>query len=106
MRRPPGALIAQALGPPQRDPFRCFVIGGDWYSPFDGVHHSGSASELDVDHVVAHAEAWDSGAWAWTTEQRRQFANDPINLVVVTASANRAKADLDAGQWPPHGTPG
>ena len=96
------ALLAQTIGLVQQDRFRpCVIVEGDWYSLFDGETHSGSPSEIDVDHVVALAEAWDSGAAEWTLERRQQFANDPLNLLVVTRRSNQDKADLDAGEWTP-----
>jgi hypothetical protein len=96
------ALLAQAIGLVQRDLVRpCVVVEGDWYSPFDGSTYSGPPSEIDVDHVVALAEAWDSGASQWTTARREQFANDPLNLLVTDRGTNREKADLDAGEWKP-----
>lgn len=96
------ALLAQAVGEVQRDPTRwCVIVEGDWYSLFDGVHYSGPPSEIDVDHVVALAEAWDSGASGWTTWERLRFANDPLNLLVATRRSNQDKADLDAGEWQP-----
>lgn len=96
------ALSAQAIGLVQRDLVRpCVIVEGDWYSLFDGVTFSGAPAEIDVDHVVALAEAWDSGADSWTRERRRQFANDPLNLLVVTRRSNQQKADLDAGEWKP-----
>ncbi len=55
-------------------------------------------ADLDIDHVVALAEAWDSGASGWTTAQRRAFANDLGDercLVAVTDSVNQAKGDED-----------
>jgi DNA uptake protein ComE-like DNA-binding protein len=95
-------LRAQVIGLPQVDLFnRCVIVEGDWYSLFDGVNYSGSPAELDVDHVVALSEAWDSGASKWTTAQRRVFANDQLNLLAVTASSNRSKGDRDAGEWLP-----
>jgi DNA uptake protein ComE-like DNA-binding protein len=95
-------LRAQVVGFAQVDLFdRCVIIEADWYSLFDGITHSGSPSELDVDHVVSLAEAWDSGAWAWDRTRRRAFANDPINLLAVTAASNRSKGDRDAGEWLP-----
>jgi hypothetical protein len=44
------------------------------------------------------AEAWDSGASAWTPERREAYANDQgaeESLVVVTDSINQAKGDKD-----------
>ncbi|GGT01368.1 hypothetical protein GCM10010270_86390 [Streptomyces violaceus] len=61
-----------------------------------------SASGLDIDHMVPLAEAWDSGASAWTAQRRERYANDPgqeASLVAVTARSNRSKADQDPAQW-------
>jgi DNA uptake protein ComE-like DNA-binding protein len=95
-------LAEQVIGFPQVDLFdSCVIVEGDWYSIFDGVTHAGSPSELDIDHVVALAEAWDSGAANWDTATRRRFANDPAHLVAVTASSNRSKGDSDLAEWRP-----
>jgi hypothetical protein len=78
-------------------------VAGDWYSPYDGVTVS-SPAELEVDHVMVLAEAWDSGAAEWSTARREAFANDldePASLIAVTAAANQAKADHDPAQWQP-----
>lgn len=95
-------LAEQVIGFPQVDLFdSCVIVEGDWYSIFDGVTHAGSPSELDIDHVVALAEAWDSGASNWDSATRRRFANDPAHLVAVTASSNRSKGDSDLAEWRP-----
>ena len=88
---------------------RCEVLlrqqlpGGGWFSIYDRTTVANS-SDLDVDHVVALAEAWRSGAWAWDPARRRAFANDldePRSLVAVTASSNRSKSDRDPTGWRP-----
>jgi len=95
-------LAEQVIGFPQVDLFdSCVIVEGDWYSIFDGVTHAGSPSELDIDHVIALAEAWDSGASTWDSATRRRFANDPAHLVAVTASSNRSKSDADLADWRP-----
>jgi hypothetical protein len=95
-------LLSQAVGLVQRDQFRpCVIVEGDWYLPFDGQTYSGSPSEIDVDHVVALAEAWDSGADRWDTKRRELFANDHLNLLVSDRQVNRTKGDKDAGEWRP-----
>lgn len=56
--------------------------------------------------MVPLAEAWDSGAHAWTADQREAYANDldePRALVAVTARTNRSKADQDPAEWLPPG---
>ncbi|GAA1010702.1 hypothetical protein STXM2123_4246 [Streptomyces sp. F-3] len=80
----------------------CAATSGTWYSPYDGATWT-SASDVDIDHVVPLAEAWDSGASAWTTAQRRAFANDLTRpqLIAVTDRVNQAKGDQDPATWVP-----
>jgi hypothetical protein len=81
----------------------CDLVGGSWYSVYDGVTTT-DPSDFDIDHVVALKEAWDSGAYAWTASQRRAFANDLANpeaLIAVSASSNRSKSDRDPADWLP-----
>lgn len=95
-------LAAQATAlAPLGGPSGCQVREGDWELLFHGGRHRGSAGDIDVDHVVALAEAWDSGAAEWTAERRREFANDPLNLLVTDRQVNKDKGDLDAGEWAP-----
>lgn len=81
----------------------CTVIDGAWVSAYDGVATT-DPSQLEIDHVVALKEAWDSGAWSWTPARRAAFANDlsdPRTLREVTIAANRAKGDRDPSNWLP-----
>jgi hypothetical protein len=94
-------LIAQSRTRAQVAYPGCKVVAGDWLSVYDGVEIQDPA-ELDVDHVVALAEAWDSGAREWTTARRKAFANDEgPELQAVTARSNRSKGDRDAAEWQP-----
>ena len=61
----------------------------------------GGASEVDIDHVVALSDAWQKGAQQWSYARSVKFANDPLNLLAVDASANRQKGDGDAATWLP-----
>jgi hypothetical protein len=61
----------------------------------------GGPSEIDVDHVVALADAWQKGAAAWPPGIRLAFANDPLALLAVDAHTNRSKGDGDAATWLP-----
>jgi hypothetical protein len=81
----------------------CSLSGGRWYSYYDGVSQT-AAGDLDIDHVVPLAEAWDSGADGWSAERRESYANDlgdSHTLVGVTASLNRSKGDQDIAEWLP-----
>ena len=59
------------------------------------------ASRIHIDHVVALANAWETGAQSWDAETRRNFANDPRNLLAVDGSANQSKGAGDAATWQP-----
>lgn len=80
----------------------CYPDTGDWYSTYDATWVA-EPSDVDIDHVVPLAEAWYSGADAWTTDQRRAFANDLTiaQLIAVSASSNRSKSDRDPAEWIP-----
>ena len=76
------------------------VISGKWYGAYTGRFFT-EAEKLDIDHRIALQEAHKMGAANWTKEQKRQFANDPINLIPVYLSANRSKGSKFAYQWMP-----
>lgn len=80
----------------------CRPTDGRWVSPYDDLITTNAAT-LDIDHIVPLKEAWSSGAYSWTTEQRKTFANDITRpqLAAVTAKLNRAKGDKDPAEWMP-----
>jgi hypothetical protein len=83
----------------------CVALAG-WLAPDpytgDRIHFVyGGASEVDIDHVVALGDAWQTGAFRWVPLKRLALANDPMNLLAVSASANRSKGDGDAATWLP-----
>ncbi|WP_306943046.1 HNH endonuclease family protein [Streptomyces phaeochromogenes] len=95
-------LIAEAVDAPEIGP-GCRLTGGRWWSYYDAMWVTG-ASGLDIDHMVPLAEAWDSGASAWTPRRREAYANDQdaeTSLVAVTARSNRSKSDQDPAEWMP-----
>ncbi|BCW64252.1 DUF1524 domain-containing protein [Arthrobacter sp. StoSoilB22] len=81
----------------------CTVAAGQWNSWYDGGTWT-VASDVDIDHMVPLAEAWGSGASAWTAEQRRDYANDltlNVALEAVTDNVNQSKSDRDPAEWMP-----
>ncbi|MEW2520640.1 HNH endonuclease family protein [Actinacidiphila alni] len=80
----------------------CKATSGHWTSAYDGVTTT-DPSTFDIDHLVPLAEAWSSGAWAWTTAQRQALANDVTRpqLIAVSAHSNRSKGDGDPTEWLP-----
>ncbi|MEU4214417.1 HNH endonuclease family protein [Actinoplanes sp. NPDC026623] len=83
----------------------CNVVAGTWVSFYDGDKIA-DPSKVDIDHMVPLANAWRSGAAAWTTDKRGDFANDldDPQLVAVSASSNRSKGDQDPSTWKPERT--
>ncbi|MBZ8178307.1 DUF1524 domain-containing protein [Corynebacterium poyangense] len=86
--------------------FDCVVLSGHLLDPYSGKEidferGKDSSSRVQIDHVVALSDAWQKGAQQLTPEQRRNFANDPRNLLAVDGSVNQAKGDGDAATWLP-----
>ena len=73
---------------------------GGWLSSYDG-YSTPNPDELEIDHVVPLAEAWDSGVGGWDEARRREFANDPLELLAVSRAMNRSKSDDDPAEWQP-----
>ena len=59
----------------------------------------GCSSSEHVDHIVALKEAYDSGAAAWSSTRKAEFANDSANLWCLAASVNLSKSDGDLAEW-------
>ena len=82
----------------------CVVIAGQLADPYSGKWIDFSkkeASKVQIDHVVALENAWQSGAYKLTQEDREALANDPNNLLAVNGHDNMAKGSKSADQWMP-----
>lgn len=84
----------------------CTVISGYLDDPYTGKRielkdKSAVAREVQIDHVVALANAWQTGAQDLTEEQRDQLANDDLELLAVSSDSNQEKSSSDAAQWLP-----
>jgi hypothetical protein len=81
----------------------CKVIAGQLLDPFSGkvIIFSPTKVVIDIDHVVALSNAWQTGAAYFDKNTRLLIANDPINLLAVDAKLNRQKGDGDAATWLP-----
>ena len=76
---------------------------GTWFSAYDNTAVS-SAGNLDIDHLVPLAEAWESGGHAWSGDTWTRFANDlgdPRSLIAVSSGSNRSKGSRDPHDWWP-----
>jgi hypothetical protein len=95
-------LIAESLTTPTIGS-GCTLTNTKWLSYYDGATWTAPA-DVDIDHVVPLAEAWDSGARNWTTAQRQSYANDlgdARTLAAVTDNVNQSKGDQDPAEWMP-----
>ena len=83
----------------------CMAQAGVLQDPYTGTQvrfdRSVNASDVQVDHVYPLAAAWDHGAAAWSAHKRRDFANDPRNLISTLGSVNQSKGDKTPGEWMP-----
>ena len=92
--------VLKAQGSNVRVDEDCDIVSGTWTSPYDGqVWHD--ASDLDIDHIVALAEAYQSGGHAWDEDARTAYANDEGLLLAVTDNVNQSKSAQDPSTWLP-----
>lgn len=76
-----------------RDPYTSKTI------PF--LRGAQTGDDVQIEHIVPLAYAWDQGARNWTDEMRVRFANDPANLVAVDGPTNQDKGDAEPARWMP-----
>jgi hypothetical protein len=95
-------LTGTARKPGTRD---CVVLSGTLRDPYSGrtlaFRRGPRSADVQIDHVVALSNAWQTGAQGWSSERRKQFANDPLNLLAVDGRLNQQKGDGDAATWLP-----
>jgi hypothetical protein len=87
-------------------PGTCYAHSGVLIDPYTGesiafVRGPQTSDAVQIDHLVSLSDAWYKGAREWDDEHRRDFANDPRNLLAVGAKANFDKAFRDANAWLP-----
>lgn len=88
----------------------CRVTKGTLNDPYTGKYiqfqrGASTSDDVQIDHVVALSNAWQTGAQQLTPERRIEFANDPLNLLAVDGAANQQKGDGDAATWLPANKP-
>jgi hypothetical protein len=87
-------------------PGTCFAQSGTLHDPYGGAviaftRGPDTSSTVQIDHLVSLSDAWYKGAREWDDKRRRDFANDPRNLVAVDGKINFDKAFRDVGSWLP-----
>lgn len=76
------------------------IDGVSIVDPYSGERIDGRPA-IDIDHVVALGNAWQTGAQQLDPHTREDLANDPLNLLAVSDVLNRKKSDADAATWLP-----
>jgi hypothetical protein len=84
----------------------CVVESGILIDRYSGetinfVRGNVTSMEVQIDHVVALSNAWQTGAFKLSVTQRTALANDPLNLFAVKGRLNSQKGDGDAATWLP-----
>lgn len=84
----------------------CTVLSGTLDDPYSGetiqfIRGPGTSEVVQIDHIVAVSNAWQTGAQSLTPDEREQFYNDPLELIAVSGVQNNAKSDADASEWLP-----
>lgn len=84
----------------------CTVLSGTLNDPYTGktIHFTrgrGTSSAVQIDHVVALGDTWQTGAQKLDVAERTQLYNDPLELLAVDGPANEQKGDGDAATWLP-----
>ena len=84
----------------------CVVESGILLDRYSGetinfVRGNVTSMEVQIDHVVALSNAWQTGAFKLSVTQRTALANDPMNLFAVKGRLNSQKGDGDAATWLP-----
>ena len=84
----------------------CKVMRGVLDDPYTGtvidfVRGEDTSADVQIDHVVALMDAWQTGAQLLDDQQRVTLANDPLNLIATDGPTNSQKSDADAASWLP-----
>jgi hypothetical protein len=84
----------------------CVVASGVLHDPYtntviDFTRGAGTSDAVQIDHVVALGDAWQTGAQQLSLAERTNLANDPLDLFAVSGPVNEQKGDADAASWLP-----
>jgi hypothetical protein len=84
----------------------CVVSSGLLHDPYTGTviaftRGVSTSDAVQIDHVVALGDAWQTGAQQLNLAVRTNMANDPLELLAVSGPINEQKGDADAASWLP-----
>lgn len=84
----------------------CVVLSGTFLEPYSGRQVTfqrgpSTSTKVQIDHVVALADAWQTGAQQWPADKRLAYANDPLVLLAADGPLNGQKGAANAASWLP-----
>jgi hypothetical protein len=84
----------------------CTVASGVLHDPYTNsvitfTRGESTSAAVQIDHVVALGDAWQTGAQQLSLAVRTNMANDPLELLAVSGPTNEQKGDADAASWQP-----
>ncbi|WP_324645260.1 HNH endonuclease family protein [Pseudarthrobacter sp. LT1] len=96
-------LTGETLKPGTKN---CVVASGTLADKYTGttinfVRGQDTSSDIQIDHIVPLSDAWQKGAQQLSADQRKELANDPLNLMAADGPTISAKGDKDAATWLP-----
>lgn len=102
-------ILSRDMTSIRKDKDQCTVKTGVLDDPYTGkkinfTRGKATSEAVQIDHIVALANAWKSGAADMSSATRLAIANDPLNLLAVDGPANQDKKAKDASEWLPENT--
>ena len=82
------------------NPRNCIVRTGQWLDEYTGETFE-VAVKIEVDHVIPRMYAHTHGGDRWMPEQKLQFSNDPLNIMLVERREIRRKRDRGPSRYLP-----
>ena len=78
----------------------CTILAGRWQGPYSGRVFT-DPKNLHIDHIVPLYWAHLHGAAFFSPREKARFANDPENLLIVSATLNQQKGAATPLTWMP-----
>lgn len=82
------------------NPRNCVVRIGEWLDEYTGKIFK-VATQLDIDHIIPLMYAHTHGGDRWPEGKKLQFANDPMNIMLVEKREIRRKSDRGPNRYLP-----
>ena len=98
-------LLAGKLESANADRASCKITSGTIFDYYTGsllaYNRRTNGGGIDIDHIVAKGDAWESGGYAWSNDEWKTYINDSNVLIATSANINRSKGDKNAAEWLP-----